>query len=155
MIGSGVFAVTDKEFILNLKHGYLCFPKMPLPQLAAKLGMRQTKAMYDAGRIWLDFTANGQVIKDYFLDTGATHTSLTPEDLAKLKLPVTGSTEGETVLGKYKAKTYGPVTIELGSVKKTLSSVNEAPSKEYRKIGNDYLGGRWIGISAKTQSIFF
>ena len=84
VIGSSV--LFSKGLFLNLKNEYLCFPERDLKEVAENLNFLKVNAMFDAGRIWVDFYVNTQPVKDYFIDTGASLSSLLTDDIERLKL---------------------------------------------------------------------
>jgi hypothetical protein len=152
VIGSSV--LFSKGLFINLKNEYLCFPEKDLKEIAENLNFLKVNAMYDAGRIWVDFYANGQPVKDYFLDTGASVSSLLTDDIERLKLKHISQEEHLQANGVIKSKTFGPVIIGCPQISRKLEYVWESKTPEYRKIGNDFLGGTILGIDASSNSIY-
>jgi hypothetical protein len=143
----------SRSMLLNQKNEYICFIDGSLPDLAKSIGFLALPAQYDAGRIWLDFEANGQTIKDYFMDTGTDTTSLLLQDIQRLGLQKISSKTHLMAEGPATSQTYGPVEIGWKHIKRKIDFVYET-TPEFRKIGNDFLGGLIIGIDPSGDRIF-
>jgi hypothetical protein len=147
--------IFKEELIVNLKSSYLCFPSTPVYQLAEQLHLQKVDAMYDAGRVWLGFYANGKKIDDYFLDTGSDTTSLLPKDIDALKLQELGEeTRNASEHGFHKVKDYGPLSIKLADLTQDLKVVASASDSQMRKLGTDILSSYILGFDPETKYIF-
>ncbi|MBL7716009.1 MAG: hypothetical protein JNL01_11140 [Bdellovibrionales bacterium] len=153
VLGGEFFSATPMVF--NLRNEYVCFPRISLEELAKKVPSHQLPAVFDAGRIWIDFTANGKPVKDYFIDTGSNITSFLKKDIETLGLKVNGKHEGLNIDGKYKTNLYGPVTLGWPELSMKLESVSVATSDDFRKFGTDFLQFFHLGIEPKTKRIYF
>jgi hypothetical protein len=152
VIGSSV--LFSKGIFINLKNEYLCFPEKNLKEVAENLNFLKVNAMYDAGNIWVDFYANNQPVKDYFLDTGAHISSLLTDDIERLKLKHISQEAHLLTNGIITSKTFGPVIIGWPQISRKLEYVYESKTPEYRKIGCDFLGGTILGIDASSNVIY-
>lgn len=156
VIGGDALFATD--LILSLKGEYLCEPSKPLSDIARALAMNSIEGEYDAGRVWINFTANGTLVKDYFLDTGATGTSFLPKDIERLGLKLAGGIVHKNVRGVQLSPTFGPVTVGLPGISLKLDKVTQSEEsgyEAYRKLGNDFLSHLTIGFSPKTNRLYF
>lgn len=151
VIGGSI--LLSRSIFINQKNEYICFIDESLPDLAKRLNFLELPAQYDAGRIWLDFEANGQTIKDYFLDTGTDTTSLLPQDIQRLGLQKISSIKHLMVEGPVTSQTYGPIEIGWKYIKRKVDFIYET-TPEFRKIGNDLLGGLIIGIDPSGDRVY-
>lgn len=147
--------IFKEELIVNLKDAYLCFPSLSIYELTDQLHFQKVEAMYDAGRVWLSFYANGKKINDYFLDTGADTTSLLPKDIKDLKLTELGEeTRNTSEHGFYNIKDYGPLSIKLADFTKELKVIVSASDSQMRKLGTDILQSYIFGFDSETKYVF-
>ena len=153
VIGSSIFF--SRSIILNLQREYICFPIRSLNEIAEELDLREIRAEYDAGRIWVDFRADNKVVRDYFLDTGANTTSLLADDIDRLNLSYRSMNSHYTINGKELSLTYGPVVIGWPGIFHELDYIYQADDPAYRKIGTDVLGTLIIGIDASSNWVYF
>ena len=143
------------ELIVNLASEYLCIPKEPVYKIAEKMKMQKVEAVYDQGRIWTSFVANGKEIKDYFLDTGSDTTSFLKKDIGGLKLQKLGTeTRCSFEHGFHNVDNYGPVSVTFAGNKKELKFVATASDSEMRKLGTDVLSSLIIGFDPESKYVF-
>lgn len=144
-----------RPMFLNFKHGYICFPRESVSAVAKKLGLHSVAAEYDAGRVWVDFEVNGTTLKDYFIDSGATGTSILPEHAQKLGAKASGTGDHVTAKGLHEAKVYdGPFSVRFGGATVVVETLDEAPNPEWRKLGTDLIGGLILGLDASGELLF-
>jgi hypothetical protein len=153
VIGGSI--LLSRPTFLNFKHGYICFPREPMASVAKKLTLESVPAVYDAGRVWVDFQVNGVELKDYFVDSGSTGTSILPEHAKKLGVGASETGGHVTAAGPHEAKVYGgPFAIRFGGANRTVASLDEAPSPEWRKLGMDVIGGLILGLDAESGVLY-
>lgn len=147
-------AIFFTELILSLQGEYFCEPSKPLSEIAQDLAMNSIEADYDENRVWINFTANGTLVHDYFIDTGATGTSFLPKDIKRIGLQSIAATMHENIDGLHLSPTFGPVIIELPGISLKLDEIFQS-DENYRKLGNDFLSHLTIGFSQKTKRMYF
>lgn len=152
VIGGDALFATD--LILSLKGEYLCEPSKPLSEIAQALAMNSIEAEYDENGVWINFTANGTLVNDYFIDTGATYTSFLPKDIERLGLKSIAFLMHENIQGVHLSPTFGPVIIGLPGFSLKLEEVNQS-NENYRKLGNNFLSHLTLGFSPKTNRMYF
>jgi len=152
VLGSSFFL--SEAVILNLQSEYICFPLSSLDTIADSLDFMQLRAEYDGGGIWVDFHANGRLLRGYFLDTGANVTSLLPEDVEMLSLRYRAMGRHTTIDGQVLSLTYGPVVMGWPGILRELDYVYQADNPGYRKIGTDLMGTLIIGIDAASGRVY-
>jgi hypothetical protein len=79
---------------------------------------------------------------------------LLTNDIERLKLKHISQEEHLQVKGTIASKTFGPVIIGWPQISRKLEYVYESKTLEYKKIGNDFLGGTILGIDASSNSIY-
>lgn len=138
----GVIPLFISPLFINFKLGYLCFPALPVSQVAQSLHYKKIEAGYTMLAARTDFYVNDQMLKHGILDSGADITTLPKQNISHLKLKDLGVKW--PIIGLYgvsPCSSYGPVELgwpSLGITQK-LKKITEDPSIEFSLIGIDFL----------------
>lgn len=146
---------------INFKHGYICFPSLSIPDIAHAIQLKKFALRHNHLVIWSDLYANGQMIKNVLLDSGAEITSLLRENIVRLKL-----NKLDTVVSTIRTSgtidqnpTYGPVEIGWPTygITQKLDIITQEPDTETNKmsfIGIDFLRHYIMSLDIKSDVFY-
>lgn len=141
---------------INLKQGYLCFPEIPIAQIATHLKFKKIQIHYVGSSPRTNVYVNRKPFKNYILDTGADFTSISKQEISLLNLI---SSNTKTLSNNQ----YGPAvhplydSVEVGwpdlNITQTLT-VSEAFNDEYRVLGMNFLRHYILGLDLKANHFY-
>lgn len=148
----------EKPVFINFKHGYLCTPISSTSEVAQKLKFAKVSSEQPARGLLTDFYANNQRLKYGRVDSGADITTLSKNDIARLKLKDLNKTgKYLSVSGLHQLPLYGPVEIgwpALG-ITQNLQQVVVGPwDGMWTLIGMDFLRHYVLSTEFKSGDIY-